>query len=268
MRTSFGANRPAAECGADARIWAPPSRPDEWLKYRLVPPALYIRYLVAKAYLKGEAELRLVPFLADPQRVSLDVGANKGVYSFVLRRHSRRVVAFEPNPKIRAVLCRWADARIEVLPYALSDKPGTAELRIPRGARGYSNQRGTLSRARMSDRDGLVAVETRALDALPLGDIGFIKIDVEGHEREVILGARETLARERPRLLVEIEEYHTRRPIEEDLAFVEGLGFRGYFLKERKTLTPLSAFDPETHHRRAREGDRAQYVFNFIFLPR
>jgi hypothetical protein len=120
----------------------------------------------------------------------------------------------------------------------------------------------------MSETDGLVSVEARSLDSLALREVGFIKIDVEGFEREVIAGARETLARERPRLLIEIEEYHTRRPIEEDLAFVEGLGFRGYFLKARKVLTPLSAFDPETQHRKARQTDRAQYVFNFIFLPR
>ena len=250
------------------QAWVPPSKLDERLKYRLVPPGLYIRYLVAKANLKGEAELKLVPFLADPLRVSLDIGANKGVYSFVLRRHSRRVVAFEPNPKIRAVLCRWADTQVEVLPYALADKNGRTELRIPRGSRGYSNQRGTLSRARMSGNDGIVEVEARRLDELGFRDIGFIKIDVEGFEREVVEGARETLLRERPRLLIEIEEYHTRRPIEDDLAFVEGLGFRGYFLKNHKVLTPLSEFDPESQHRKSRERDRAHYVYNFIFLPR
>jgi FkbM family methyltransferase len=250
------------------RAWIPPSKLDERLKYQLVPPGLYIRYLVAKAYLKGEAELKLVPFLADPQRLSLDVGANKGVYSYVLRRHSRHVVAFEPNPKIRAVLSRWADMQVEVLPYALSEKSGRTELRIPRGLRGYSNQRGTLSLAHMHDDDGIVEVEARRLDELSFRDIGFIKIDVEGFERQVIEGARETLSRERPRLLIEIEEYHTRRPIEDDLAFVEGLGFRGYFLKNHSVLTPLSEFAPDAQHRGARERDRANYVFNFIFLPR
>lgn len=250
------------------RSWVPPSKLDEQLKYRLVPPGLYIRYLVAKARLKGEAELKLVPFLADPERLSLDVGANKGVYSFVLRRHSHHVVAFEPNPKIRAVLCRWADQNVEVSPYALADKSGRSEFRIPRGSRGYSNQRGTLSRARMSESDGIIEVEVRRLDELSFRDVGFIKIDVEGFEREVLEGAQETISRERPRLLIEIEEYHTKRAIEDDLSFVEGLGFRGYFLKNHEVLSPLTEFDPEVHHRRSRESDRTNYVYNFIFLPR
>lgn len=120
----------------------------------------------------------------------------------------------------------------------------------------------------MSEQDGIVDVEARRLDDLPLRDIGFIKIDVEGFEREVIEGARETLARDRPRLLIEIEEYHTRRPIEDDLAFVEGLGFRGYFLKQHEVLTPLSSFDPDAQHRKAHNRDRLNYVYNFIFLPR
>jgi hypothetical protein len=154
------------------------------------------------------------------------------------------------------------------VPYALADQDGRSELRIPRGTRGYSNQRGTLSRARMSESDGVVSVDVRRLDGLNLRNIGFIKIDVEGFEREVLEGARNTLARERPRLLIEIEEFHTRRPIEHDLAFIEGMGFHGYFLRDRRVLAPLSEFDPESHHRRARESDRVHYIFNFIFLPR
>ncbi len=250
------------------KAFVPPSKLDEWLKYRLVPPPLYIRYLVAKAMRKGEAELKLIPVLADPARVSVDVGANKGVYSFLLARYSRSVVAVEPNPKIRAVLAAWARPPVTVLPYALSNQSGTAELRVPRSHKGFSNQGASLSAVKVSGDHAIVPVEAKRLDDLGLEPTGFLKIDVEGFEREVLEGGRATILRDRPRLLIEMEERHTRRPIEEDIAFVEALGYRGFFLRGGHVLSSLSTFDPERHHRAAaRTGDREAYAFNFIFLP-
>ena len=41
-------------------------------------------------------------------------------------------------------------------------------------------------------------------------DIGFIKIDVEGHEKNVIQGGLDTIKKNKPVLLIEIEEKHTK----------------------------------------------------------
>ncbi len=257
-----------ASIRAEARL-----RPtfSERLKYAVVPPSLYIRHLVAAAPRRGEREIALVPYLADPERGAVDIGANKGVYAYALHGHVRRVVAFEPNPRIHPVLVRnmRGCGNVEVQALALSDRDGSATLRIPWGGRGHSNQRATLGATWTPHENDLqVTVETRRLDALGLSAIGFMKIDVEGHERAVLEGARETIARDRPTLLVEIEEGHSGIPIEEMLGFVESLGYRGLFLSRGGQLASLDAFDPETHHRSARESSRTDYVYNFIFLPR
>jgi hypothetical protein len=47
-------------------------------------------------------------------------------------------------------------------------------------------------------------VEVRTLDGFGFADVRFIKADVEGSEREVLDGARETIARDRPALLLEL----------------------------------------------------------------
>jgi FkbM family methyltransferase len=246
--------------------WQPPYTLEERLKYALIPPGLYIRHRVRKELRRGEPELALLPFLADRNKLSLDIGANKGVYSWMLARCSRKVHAFEPNPKLFRILSRIAGGRITVSPYALADVSGTAMLRIPGSDRqGYSNQGSSLSAVKVSNNYAEIEVETRRLDDLALRDIGFMKIDVEGFEQAVLAGAADTIRRERPNLLIEMEQRHTRQPIEDSIRAVEQMGYTGLFLN-RGIMCGITAFDPEAMHRQA--VDQPGYVFNFIFIPK
>jgi FkbM family methyltransferase len=243
--------------------WTPPVTFEERLKELLVPPWLYIRYKAQKELLKGEGEVKLLPFLVDPKRNAVDAGANKGTYTYFLARLAKHVHAFEPNPKMFKILRRGMAGNVTASPIALSNLAGTAELRIPRQRKGgYSNQGGSLSAAKISQNYKSVTVEARRLDDIELGDVGFIKIDVEGFEQEVIDGAVALIKRCRPTLLVELEERYTKVPIETALKNILDLGYRGIFL-DRGMLRPLEDFDPEANHRNATRG----YVFNFVFLP-
>jgi len=143
-----------------------------------------------------------------------------------------------------------------------SDRTGHAVLRVPLGSKGQSNQGASLSEVKVSGNYTAVAVQTAKIDDLGSADIGFIKIDVEGFESAVLRGARQTIARDRPTIFVEIEEQHTKRPIEQSLREVLALGYRGLFLFGG-VLRSLSVFDAARHHR-ASDGE---YVFNFVFLP-
>ena len=244
--------------------WTPPESLEEKLKRLLVPGGLYIRYLAQKEQRRGEREIGLIPFLADPRRVSLDVGANKGVYTHALLPHSAAVHAFEPNPKLFRILSGWARGRATLHDLALGDTTGEADLLVPRYGGGYSNQGGSLSAVKVTGEHGSLPVRTARLDDLDLGAIGFIKIDVEGFEMQVVAGAAETLRRDRPSLLIEIEERHTHRPLEESVADVCAHGYRCLALVGG-VLTPFERIDLDRHHRRRER--REDYVFNFIFLP-
>ena len=245
--------------------WIPPFTLEERLKYALVPGPIYIRYRAMKELWRGEPEVRWLPALADRARNSLDVGAHKGVYSYFLARCSKHVYAFEPNPKNFTVLKRNLGRRVTVSPLALSNRSGPAVLRVPRHRGGYSNQGASLSARKVPSNYKEVRIEAARLDDLDIPDVGFIKIDVEGFEGEVLEGARLTIARDRPVLLVEIEERFIGRPIEAALQDVEALGYRGMALL-REDLIELSRFDGDRHHRAP--NIRADYLNNFIFLPR
>ncbi len=242
----------------------PPMTLEERLKTTLIPASLYIRYRAAKEKRSGEAEIHILGWLADSARISLDIGANKGVYAWMLRNVSRQVIGFEPHPTMFRYLQRLESKNIRALPYALSNENGYATLSAPKTRRGFTTQGASL-RADKATADALsMRVETRRLDDLDIAPVGFMKIDVEGFEQEVLDGASETLKRDRPTLLIELEETHTHQPIEASIEQVEKRGYRAHFLRGG-VLQSIERFDPISHHREAK--GRPGYVYNFIFLP-
>jgi len=241
---------------------------EEWVKYTLVPPRLYMWRLLRKHARRGERELKLLPSLVDPHKIAIDVGANKGVYTHTLSKLCRAVECFEPHPKIFPILTRALPKNATAHHVAVSDSNGTAELVIPSyNKAGFSNQGASLDQKKKNAPFGFttVAIESRTLDSYNFTNVGFIKIDVEGFEAAVVRGALETVRREKPILMIEIEEWHTKRPIEDSLKEMEVLNADVFFARDGG-LAPLSEFVPERDHR----GRRKQpgYVANFFFKPR
>ena len=246
--------------------WEPPSSLEERLKRSLIPPRWELARIVRRELKKGEPELRLVPFLAQPDRIALDIGANRGIWTHVLSRHVPKVIAFEPNPKMYRILAAALPDNAEARQIALSDCAGTAMLEVPQRNGGWSNQHASLNPHRNEGLDvGKVEVEMCPLNSLDLPPVGFIKIDVEGHEKAVIAGAKGLIERDKPRLIVELEERHIGQPIREAVAEIEALGYEAFFLRAG-ALQRISEFVPERDHLGVE--DTPVYVNNFIFLPR
>jgi FkbM family methyltransferase len=230
---------------------------------------------------RAEAEADLLPGLVDPSRRALDIGASKGKYALLLQRLAREVVCFEPNPAVALRLRRLFSGRrsnVSVIHAALGDVTATLVLRVPRVGKREFDEMGSLASKFASDANatvlgqsvsGITAHEVPVcrLDDFGYDDVGFVKIDVEGYERQVIEGARQTLVRNRPNLLVEIEQRHNARPIGEIFELIAGLGYDGWFLLGG-TLRPLHEFDVLALQNPAHADGHGPYVNNFVFTPR
>ncbi len=72
-----------------------------------------------------------------------------------------------------------------------------------------------------SEGDG-ESVEMVTLDSFNLDNVSFIKIDVEGHEIEVLKGARATLERNKPVMVIEV---YGRSDKDDRLDFIRSLGY-------------------------------------------
>lgn len=246
--------------------WTPPSTFREKVKRTLFSPKQELRRVVARELRRGEPELRLLPDLVDPARAAVDVGANRGVWTHQLAGLCPRVYAFEPNPKMFAILDAARPANVEAHRIGLSDRTGVAKLKVPWSRRGYSNQHASLEMNwSAAQKFGVVEIATARLDDLDIPPCGFIKIDVEGHEAAVVAGAADLIERDRPTLLIELEERHCDRTIERSIAAVIDLGYKAFVFKDG-ALRGLEAFDADADHRNAVETPG--YIFNFIFRPR
>src|SRR5689334_10623128 len=96
---------------------------------RSVCPQPVLNWRETRFYARyGEVELHLLEFLCHRDLEAIDVGANDGSYVHFMRRHARRVLAFEPMPHLAAALRRkFAGTNVVVREMALSDTRGIAE---------------------------------------------------------------------------------------------------------------------------------------------
>ena len=226
----------------------------------------------------GEVELHLLEFLCRRDQDAIDVGANDGCYVHYLRRHARQVIAFEPMPSLARMLRRKFRRGVVVESMALSDTAGTVSLRMPVVDGVVVTGCSTVSSAASATYPAHRAIEVPMdrLDSVYGGEVGFIKIDVEGHEQAVLDGAIETIRRCRPRMLVEVDERLASGGLARAKAYFRDLGYRGYYV-EAGRLEPIERFSTERLQNPANLPDLTaplqqrerfgRYIYNFIFLP-
>ncbi len=141
--------------------------------------------------------------------VVVDCGAHVGVFVHeALSRGAAKVIAIDPDPTQVECLRRnfrkeIAEGRVLVVPEGVWSSEGTMKLYIGSEHSGLSSMVEKVG-------DETLTVPVTTIDALVkrlgLKRVDFVKIDIEGAEREALQGASETLKKYRPRLLV--DSYH------------------------------------------------------------
>src|SRR5205823_431391 len=119
----------------------------------------------------------------------------------------------------------------------------------------------------------LLEVPVKKLDDYRFDQVGFIKIDVEGHEQAVIEGAFETIARSKPVILVEVEEGRNPGAVARMQTALAKLGYAGHFYAHG-VKQPIETFDVARHQPADLVWNSARYtrrtfplVNNFLFSP-
>ena len=214
-----------------------------------------------------EEEIKLIKSFITPNTDSIDVGVYRGVYSYEMSKYSKLVHAFEPNPILFDSIeknLKKIITNIRFYNNALSNKEQLISLKVPIRNKSYDKQnyeeyfqmgKASIHTENNMDKFETFDVESKQLDNFDfINRISFIKIDVEGHETEVIKGAEKTIKDNKPILLVEIEEQYTQRKVEDSLKYINSLGYNSFYLSNNRlnstdTLKNFNSFN------------------NFIFKP-
>lgn len=148
--------------------------------------------------------------------VIFDVGANVGLYSLLSAAHCReqglvgaQIFGFEPNPVECAKFQRNVDlngySEIKILPLAISDREGVCRMAIPPAGLGVFGHL-LANNDSIASRDEVREVKTIDLDNWcklhGIEQVDLMKLDVEGHELDVLHGAESLLARQAIHILL------------------------------------------------------------------
>jgi FkbM family methyltransferase len=241
-------------------------------------PRLSVMLRALKMRWRNDVSRRLLQSMVKCGDVAVDVGANRGVYTYlmsVLVGRGGRVHAVEPFPgngdRLRAV-ARWR-GNIVVHSLAVSDRAGEEVLRIPVHGGHLIDALATLEPNRTWPAQSHV-VPVRTLDDLLVNErrVSFLKCDVEGHEQRVFAGAADLIEREHPVVLAEVEQRHREDAIDSTFEFFTSHRYRGWFLA-RDGLHPLAEFDLDRDQLSLATDPftpyamPAGYVSDFVFCP-
>jgi FkbM family methyltransferase len=209
----------------------------------LTPPSAYYRRRIAAEARAGEPELAVLDELMRRGGTAVDVGANQGFFAYALSELADRVVAFEPNPDYALFARVMLRGRAEVHRLALADKPGRAAFRVPIDHDGtVLHLAGSLKGTHgQFPRERTYTVEVRTLDSFRLSDVRFIKVDVEGSEREVLDGGTATIARDRPALLLELLSGTHADPAGYTAAVCAAFGYDAFIVQRGDKIPALPA---------------------------
>jgi FkbM family methyltransferase len=154
------------------------------------------------------------------KRTCIDIGSNVGLWSCELVNYFDQVIAFEPVAEFRECFVKNVKkSNYTIHSVALGKEDSFINMNIVEGNTGHSHID--------MNSYGSGAIPLKTLDSYKFKNIDMIKIDVEGFEEEILLGAEETIVENRPVLTIE-QQKHEYKDAMIDLPSVKLLEKWGY----------------------------------------
>lgn len=176
--------------------------------------------------------VQLFDALVKPSDTVLDIGANIGCTSILFGSRTRQVVSFEPSPTTFGFLKKNLDAsglnNVTALNLGLGKTAGRFELTFSADNRsgGFVSNKTQASAGHQVEAIEIAQGDTFVKGA-SLDGVDFIKIDVEGFERDVIEGLRDTISTYEPTVTLELNHWclnvFQRIPIPDFFDFLRGV---------------------------------------------
>jgi len=165
---------------------------------------------------------------------TLDIGAATGMYASHFAKHSKSVICFEAVTPVYEQLEKIKQSNANVITHniAVSNHVGTNDF--------YVDDKRLSNSSFQNLVDGQkITVDTVTIDSLQLVDVGFIKVDVEGVELDVLVGANDTIEEYKPTCMVEVYDKFNKYPVETTFEFFFNRGYRCFYNHRAEGLKPV-----------------------------
>lgn len=187
------------------------------------------------------AELNTLKQFLTADSVFLDIGANFGLYTLNAAKiisHPGKIISFEPFSKNFEALQKNVKtnnlSQVQLINSAVSNVDSTIQLYLDEN----ENNLGSVS-ASPIENALIESVKTICIDGFlentSLNKIDLVKIDVEGHEYNVLQGMKKTLKTFQPALLIEILDESTVK--NEITNFLTGLGYKQFYIDDEGEIS-------------------------------
>tara|TARA_B110000008_G_C16967000_1_gene562461 strand:+ start:690 stop:1493 length:804 start_codon:yes stop_codon:yes gene_type:complete len=247
----------------------------------------FLRYLYLIKFNKFEIEILVLKSLIKKNFICFDIGCCHGSYARLLTKLSKQVYAFEPEKENFNYLKDVMNQKnLKIYNLAISDKEKISKLYIPKinhkKNTGMSSllQNTNNENFKLNKYNGLVSqkVKTITLDSFVkknrIKKIDFIKIDVEGHELQVLKKATNVLKKNRPILMIEILN-DKKKDYKKVFKLMRKLNYLSYYLNRKNlklnkcTYNDMNKFQSKQKLLLKNKNFFDQnYIQNFFFLPK
>lgn len=206
----------------------------------------------------AQNELSVLCAFLKPSDTVLDIGACFGTHSRAFSATvgpKGRVLSFEGNPETFTVL----EKNIALAPIANIEARLGAVGSSREGTVNVVSNTENLGASWMSESriQGSSPIQTMTVDDLNLRDVAFLKLDVEGSEPDVILGARRTIEQARPAVFCEVND------VDSCAKLLSVFDFDNYRVFGVRT----QAYNPNSFHRTSDNMFGTASECGLLFLP-
>jgi FkbM family methyltransferase len=212
------------------------------------------RYIYFHYDFAASPEINIMRALLKPDETCIDVGAHLGYLSLIAAKYSKHVIAFEPSPTTFQLLKRNIElnpslsTKIRAEEYGLSNHEGSFTLYTSKTHPDLASLEpievpdGFTQEIKLTTLDQSVSIED--------SPVGFIKIDVEGAELNVLEGGKDLIKRHHPIIMLELIESHQQRfshSCGEVVTLLASQGYEAYLIPnsdarlQRLNLSELSS---------------------------
>lgn len=213
--------------------------------------------------------------LLNPKSVVIDIGAQAGLMSVLYAQFANKVISFEPNPAVFEVLEKNSIIYKNIIPYNLACSTDESILEFHYSDQGFCNGGfATACNKGVGVTGHIIPMDVYAINlnnfleqyhSVDIDSISLIKIDAEGHDKEILKTLKDIINKAKPTIITEMYAGLTANEINELLNVIFNYNYKIYDITKNNSGLGIIENRKEI---KSLNDVKIGELCNFLCLPR